>query len=678
VSEEEVVSEGDVGVIPGLVEDVPLRNGQHADFVLSSGGVASEANCGVERVVGSLQKCWREWEKLGVAQWLVNAVRWGVVVPLKPGWVFSEARQPVLEEEKLAWLDCHVAELLADGVVDVVPAGKEVFCSPIFLVPKPGPKKWRVVHNLKRWNNGVVDTPKVKYLGLDTLLRSVRKGWWAFTLDFKSGFHHLSLHPSMWKWMGFRHRGLKYWYKVTGFGGKMTPGLFKKHTDVLVRELRAQGARVGLWVDDMICVFPSKEQALVFRDEVLVVWLKRLGWVRCPEKGEWEPSQRVEWIGYVIDLMAGTVGLKEERKVKVVSVLDEVLGLVVGGKKVGRRLLAKVAGMVVSAGRALPVVRPLTRSLFKDIGIEGNWWGSVWVSEEGVEDLRMLREAVLCWGEAEAWMPERVEVLRSDAAGDVGWGGWCVEGFALGQWDGKEREKGIFWKEVVGAVNTFLCYGEKFVGRKVRLEVDNQGAAYALWKGSRYVEVNREVRKLWLAAVRWGVVLLPPRWIPREWNEAADWLSKVVDYEDWVVEDWVYSLAVERWGVCDVDRFASAKNAKCRQWNSHWMEPGTSGVDALTQDWSLGLSWVVPPARVIHQVLSLVGQQGAEVVMVIPLWKRSEWWLMVDEMLVDGVCLGRSDAGWCRAGPANSVEPWKNISWEYGLMRLSGKRWGKC
>ena len=158
---------------------------------------------------------------------------------------------------------------------------------------------------------------------------------------------------------------------------------------------------------------------------------------------------------------------------------------------------------------------------------------------------------------------------------------------------------------------------------------------------------------------------------------AADWLSKVVDYEDWVVEDWVYNLGVARWGPCLVDRFASGKNAKCPRWNSHWMEPGTEGVDAMTQDWSMGLSWVVPPARLVHQVLALVAQQGAEVVIVLPMWKGSEWWLMVEEMLVDGVSLGLSGAGWCRPGPGNFVEPWKNRLWEYWMVRLSGKKWGR-
>ena len=53
-------------------------------------------------------------------------------------------------------------------------------------------------------------------------------------------------------------------------------------------------------------------------------------------------------------------------------------------------------------------------------------------------------------------------------------------------------------------------------------------------------------------------------WIPRTQNERADYLSEIVDYDDWTVKD-CYFRAVfytSFWGPCLIVCFASYKNRK--------------------------------------------------------------------------------------------------------------------
>ncbi|GJP50727.1 hypothetical protein CLOM_g9872, partial [Closterium sp. NIES-68] len=48
--------------------------------------------------------------------------------------------------------------------------------------------------------NNYLDIPKFKYEGLAEL---IRPGDWMFSIDLKSGYHHVEIHPSCWKFLGF-------------------------------------------------------------------------------------------------------------------------------------------------------------------------------------------------------------------------------------------------------------------------------------------------------------------------------------------------------------------------------------------------------------------------------------------------------------------------------------------
>ena len=51
-------------------------------------------------------------------------------------------------------------------------------------------------------------------------------------------------------------------------------------------------------------------------------------------------------------------------------------------------------------------------------------------------------------------------------------------------------------------------------------------------------------------------------WIPRTQNERADYLSKIVGYDDRAVKDCYFHAVTSVWGPCSVDCFASYKNRK--------------------------------------------------------------------------------------------------------------------
>ena len=51
-------------------------------------------------------------------------------------------------------------------------------------------------------------------------------------------------------------------------------------------------------------------------------------------------------------------------------------------------------------------------------------------------------------------------------------------------------------------------------------------------------------------------------WLPRSLNGRADYLSKVIERDDWGISSEILYMIIDRWGPFDVDYFASEHNAK--------------------------------------------------------------------------------------------------------------------
>ena len=92
---------------------------------------------------------------------------------------------------------------------------------------------------------------------------------------------------------------------------------------------------------------------------------------------------------------------------------------------------------------------------------------------------------------------------------------------------------------------------------------------------------------------------IEPEWIPRELNQQADYLSRIVDYDDWKLNPIVFADLDCLWGPYSVDRFADASNAQLPRFNSRYWNKDTEAVDAFTVNWAGENNWVCPPVYLI-------------------------------------------------------------------------------
>lgn len=142
---------------------------------------------------------------------------------------------------------------------------------------------------------------------------------------------------------------------------------------------------------------------------------------------------------------------------------------------------------------------------------------------------------------------------------------------------------------------------------------------------------------------RW--IQLDISWLPRQQNAKADFLSKIIDCDDYSVHDELFAQLDEFWGLQTVDRFAHCYNAKLPRFNSRFLQPRTEAYDPFTQDWSSENNWLVPPITFVSvgNVLAHMKSCSAHGTLVVPMRKSEYFWPL---LCTDGVHLNSFIADW--------------------------------
>ena len=94
-------------------------------------------------------------------------------------------------------------------------------------------------------------------------------------------------------------------FAVLVFGLATAPFILTKVIKVLIKHWRSMAIRIFAFVDDIMGGGRSKEEAFRIPCQVKKD-LELSGFVACPEKSRWEPTQKGEHLGFFIDLETGT------------------------------------------------------------------------------------------------------------------------------------------------------------------------------------------------------------------------------------------------------------------------------------------------------------------------------------------------------------------------------------
>lgn len=154
---------------------------------------------------------------------------------------------------------------------------------------------------------------------------------------------------------------------------------------------------------------------------------------------------------------------------------------------------------------------------------------------------------------------------------------------------------------------------------------DNTNVVSIVHSGSKVPELQDLALRIIHVCVSFGISL-EMKWIPRSSNSEADHLSRIIDFDDYALNDNVFHMLDFRWGPHTIDRFAWSYNAKLSRFNYGFYQPETEAVDAFLQNWHFENNWILPPVSQIARVIAHLRVCKAEGTLVIPLWKSSYFW----------------------------------------------------
>ena len=348
------------------------------------------------------------------------------------------------------------------------------------------------------------------------------------------------------------------------------------------------------------------------------------------EKSEWEPVQKIQYLGHVFDLGEGMVSVSKDRIERFSIRLGEALSLL---PNTTARAMARVVGSVISMELVLQLdAQFYSRAMQRVIQYkekEGLRWTSV-ISLEEIEELQEVMFELEFWRENIVNMnSRRFNMDRMDlrmAAGDAG---DRAEGGYLFDDDGnkmyfhegysEEQSQRSSTERELSCLRTFLLtFPAQLHGKKVIYSTDSRCLHIIYGKGSGKKHLHTialQCRNL----ARELSLRLETGWIPREWNEEADIISKIQDVHAWGLSKTFFDKIVRLHGDdFTVDAFADSSNFKCSRFFSWTWCVGSSGVDAFKQNWRGENVYAVPPPRMLLQVVNKFREDGCKGVVVFP------------------------------------------------------------
>lgn len=130
----------------------------------------------------------------------------------------------------------------------------------------------------------------------------------------------------------------------------------------------------------------------------------------------------------------------------------------------------------------------------------------------------------------------------------------------------------------------------KLKNEHIRSFSDNQNVVRIMEICSKKPELQEEAFAIFSIAAQ-NLIRIELQWIPRSENQQADYLSRLMDTDDWKIQPLIFSQLNGLWGPHTIDQFANHLNSQLARFNSRWWCPNTEA------------GWVCPPPYLIPRCI---------------------------------------------------------------------------
>ena len=469
---------------------------------------------------------------------------------------------------------------------------------------------------------------------LQTAINLMSKDCFMATLDWKDAYYCVPIHKVHKKLLRFHFDNELYEFQALPNGLASGPRLFTKLTKPFFSHLRKKGMVNSPYIDDCLLVGDTFQDCL--NNVIATVNLSNeMGFLIHPDKSDLEPSQVIEYLGFILNSRNMTVSVNKRQADKIWEACNHLANQTT----CSILQLAKVVGLLVASIPGVQMGKLYYRKLdnvkTKELKLnKGNFKANMSVSPDMVEDLNWWKDNIhsVCRYLTES----SPDLYLSSDSSKTGWGGGMGSQTTGGNWTSEEAEMHINYLELRAAwfvIRTFLKDKKDI---HVRLNVDNTTAlAYLNNMGGKINSYNNLARKIWLWC-RNKNIWLSAAYIPSAQNVEADSESRLDhDNKEWELNNKWFHKICDKFFQPDIDLFATRLNNKSTKYVSWKPDPFALAVDAFTMNWGSFRPYMFAPFSVITKILQKIEMdQVNDVIMIVPLWTTQPWFSKLLRMLI--------------------------------------------
>jgi hypothetical protein len=379
------------------------------------------------------------WQSFVTSSFVLGILLTGYMLP----WIFGPPSEPhrfpnhPSAFEHADFVTDAVRSLSTTGTILAVP-NAPFLVSPLGVVPK-AEDKLRLILDL-RFLNQYLQVTKCKYESLRMISELCLPKDLLFTIDLKSGYHHIDIFEPHWKYLGFQWKGQYYVFTQLPFGLAPACYMFTMVMRQITKSWRARGYRLVYYIDDFLFAYQSSAEFARVQTSVLAD-LAAAGLVVSKEKCQLRCSHVVKFFGFVVATLFGQFRLTALQKTKLEAAIQSCLR---NPRSVPAKTVARVTGLITSISLVTgPISGLFSRFLHRSLAARTSWYSKVPLDCAALGELQFLKVQLPRFQRRDIWRKHSlVRVVYYDAGGQ-GWGGHLEIGKeqheAHGSWESHAR-----------------------------------------------------------------------------------------------------------------------------------------------------------------------------------------------------------------------------------------------
>lgn len=334
--------------------------------------------------------------------------------------------------------------------------------------------------------------------------------------------------------------------RILAFGLPSAPGYYQMMNLVGINFLRRNGIKITLYLDDRLLIVTPKSEnhrkKLLSGEEVgKEVWitaavLAALGGYVNIAKSEFMPTQRIEFLGFILDTDSETVEIPPGRWIA----LKERIQKAKANAEPEVKLLERIRGTMASMAAVFPNMRMIIRQttlLILKAEMENKIRIAITPEVEDEWNHWLNFESK---GLARKWTRQtRIDagiLVYTDASNHAG--AIVIEEWNLSEkfaWNEDTAEEHICIKEALAILYAVKWFAPSFSDRRVTFLCDNSSVVQGAISGSKDPKMNKILVDIWATALK-NRIDLKVEWVSTK-NQRADDPSRIIDTREQQITD---------------------------------------------------------------------------------------------------------------------------------------------